>query len=257
MTKKKKNKIRNAVIIGVIVIILGQITAVGVYGSSWAEKIIQVAGKTYGELLYGDTKGQIDFSDVEEESLGGVLSEKWVKQGNRVSYIESGTFYDASTTLVAFTNPFGVPTSTDAAWNEAAWGTVGTTATSTVVSGNLDISTAATSSIQITCGASVDMWSAPTYDLMSFKVTTGTIGVYNNNQATTSSGLATAAGTGSRVNILLTHDYSYLVCMATGTPEAIGLWGTASQSGGYRRGLTGDNNTFDGTWSFEVIKNLQ
>ena len=253
--KAKSKKIGNIIVISILAILFLQLAAISVYGSSFTEKIIQAAGETYGKLLYGDTKGQINFTaDTEEINLGGVVGEKWVKQGNRVTYMESGTFNDASTTLLSFVNPFGVPTSTDAAYTAAFWYNVGTNATSTAISANLDITGVATSSVVITCGAAVDAYTPPVYDLMSITLPTSTVGVYENNMATTSSGFAAAVGSGSRTKILLTKDYSYFNCNATGTPGAVALW---TGEAGYRKGVTGNDNTFDGTWSVEIQKNLQ
>lgn len=212
---------------------------------------------------------------IEEElgGSGGVFQTKWVKQGNRVTYIESGRFNNssttgvtASTTLVSFRNPFGI-TSTTAAASDPTHGLEqyalnfeGTDATSTVVSVNLDITNFASSTATIVCGGAADIWSAPTYELLRVTVPTSTTGVYNNNQATTTAGLGAigtgsglgALGIGAVTQILLTHDYSYFTCHATGTDVSLDSnWSTV------KNGYIGGNNTFDGYWSVEIMKNLQ
>ena len=252
--KKKTNKIRNAVVIGVIAVLSLSLTAISVYGSSWAEKIIQVAGEKYGELLYSDTKGQIDFSVEEEETFGRVMGEKWVKQGNRVTFIESGQFIDASTTLFAFMNPFGSPSTTAAAvgLEQYALDYEGTDATSTVVSVTLDITGVATSTMKVICGAAATLYSDPIYDIFNADLPTSTMGVLSNNQATTTAGFAAGVGTGTTAQILLTHNYSYFTCHATGTPDTEDYWANTALNG-----LLGGNNTFDGYYSIEITKNLQ
>ena len=116
-----------------------------------------------------------------------------------------------------------------------------------------------TSTMLIICGASDTNFTEPTYNIINMELPTSTLGVYNENQATTTAGYAAAVGT--RVmsaaddaidKILLTHDYSYFTCHATGTPSTADYWQATSKNG-----LLGGNNTFDGYWSVEIIKNLQ
>uniref|UniRef100_A0A6H1ZRT6 Uncharacterized protein n=1 Tax=viral metagenome TaxID=1070528 RepID=A0A6H1ZRT6_9ZZZZ len=184
---------------------------------------------------------------IEDEMLGGSM--KWSKQGNRVTWIESGKFADKSVVLFSILNPvdYGKATSTDATYNAATH----EVSTSTVRSINLDITGVATSTTAIICGGASTATAEPTYELLNLTLPTSTPGVFNNNQATTTDGLG-VIGTGSATQILLTHDYDYFNCIATGTPATVAYWDTTAVNG-----VIGTNNTFDGTYSVEIIKNLQ
>lgn len=223
MTKKFPTK---QVLIGSLlsVLFLG-VLAVGA-NYSIIDRITDRAGDYLGrEVLKMGLADQITIEEPEE--LGGTIMEDWVRIGKRVTWVKSGEFADATTTIFSFLNP------------------INATATSTVTSVNLDITGAATSSMVMVCGGASDQYSSPTYELFNLTIPTSTIGVFNNNQATTTDGQG-VIGTGSATQILLTHDYNYFNCVAKNVGDADDL-----------TGITGDSNTFEGTWSVEVVKNLK
>lgn len=239
MDKIKKLKIQSVIgfaLFGLALLFSAGWTAVAYYGD--APQVV-VEGD-YIEAPAVETP-------VQEEMFGGsggVFQTDWYKVGNRVTWIKSGQFADATTTLFSFLNPvdYGKATSTSDATYNAANHEV---STSTVVSINLDITGVSTSSAVVICGGASDQYSTPTYDLLNLTLATSTLGVYNNNQATTTDGIG-VVGTGSATQILLTHDYNYFNCVITNYGDADDL-----------TGFTGDSNTFDGYWSVEVMKNLQ
>lgn len=201
---------------------------------------------------------------LEEMALGGsggTFETKWYKVGNKVTYVESGTMRDATTTLLSIRNPFGSSASTTqstTALEEYDRDFNGTLATSTVTSVTLDVPLggSATTSMQITCGGATNAWTAPTYDLASWTIPTSTPGVFTNNIASTTGGFNIVGG-GTTAKILLTHEYSYFNCHATGTPLSAGNWNMGAGVSGSNNGLIGTSNTWTGTYSVEIEKNLE
>ena len=247
MTKKKKLTTKHFVLIGVLSLALIGGVTIASANLSFMDRIADKAGEILGISL----SEKIDIPVDESETLagsGGTFQTDWYKVGNRVTWIKSGQFVDATTTMFSFLNPvdYGKATSTsDVTYNNAKhW-----VSTSTVVSVNLDITGVSTSSAVIICGGASDQYSTPTYEMINLTYPTSTLGVFSNGQATTTSGIG-AIGTGNEgqvdFKILLTHDYDYFNCVATNVGDADDL-----------TGFTGDANTFNGYWSVEVMKNLQ
>ena len=182
--------------------------------------------------------GEVETSPVVDESenfggSGGVFQTDWYKVGNRVTFVKSGQFRDASTTLISFVNPFGTASTT-------APLSGGSTASSTVVSVNLDITGVATSTYTIACGASSDIYADNTYSILSSgSIVTSTKAVIENNMTNSYSNGVTG---GTVDKMALTPEDSYFVCKVTTDYEAA---------------FTNDANTFDGSWSVEIRKNLQ
>lgn len=111
------------------------------------------------------------------------------------AYHITGSFKDATTTILSFVNPFG------------------TTATSTVDLVRLDTSGAATSTYSMSCGASATAFAADSVSLLdSVDTATSTVGILEN-------GLTAALGgqddAGTVVKIALTPTYPYFLCTAT------------------------------------------
>ena len=256
MTKKKKLTTKHFVLIGVLSLALIGGVTIASANLSFMDRIADKAGEILGISL----SEKIDIPVDESETLagsGGTFQTDWYKVGNRVTWIKSGQFVDGSVVLFSFLNPvdYGKATGTDATWNALTH----ETSTSTVVSVNLDITGAATSSARIVCGAASSATVAPTYALINLDLPTSTIGVFSDGQATTTSGIgAIGTGSGGEVDfkVLLTHDYDYFNCVATST-GATGHVANWIDGSGAVKGYTGDTNTFDGYWSVEVIKNLQ
>lgn len=257
------NKKYSYLIVGIIVgvaLLGGTVRAMSPVASQMMDNILNKAGEMVGLEIIKEMRNENAGNEINDEDKifrgsGGVFQEKWFKAGNKVTYIESGKFIDASTTLVHILNPFGtVSTTAEAAGlGEYARNFEGTTATSVVAAINLDITGAATSTGVVICGAAADYWSAPTYQLFNLTLPTSTKGVYENNQATTSAGFQ-VTGTGSTAKILLTHEYSYLNCFVTSTAAQTHAW---KDGAGYIKAWTESTETFDGTYSVEINKNLQ
>ena len=259
---KKKLTTKQFVLIGVLSLALIGGVSIASANLSFMEGIKQYTGDALAVLLHNDIQEQMDFPVEEDVDIlagsGGTFQTDWYKIGNRVTWTKSGQFADGSVVLFSFLNPvdYGKATSTtDTAYNKATH----EVSTSTVMSINLDITGAATSSARILCGASVDATTVPTYNLINLDLPTSTIGVFSDGQATTTSGLG-AIGTGGAgevdFKVLLTHEYDYFNCVATSTGATghVANWIDGSAA---VKGYTGDTNTFDGYWSVEVMKNLQ
>lgn len=240
-----KIKFSRNIIIAILVVAFG----LGLGFTSMANMSLkQMIADKAGEIL-GMSLSEKLVIDVEDNLGHSVAATDWTKVGNRVTWIKSGQFADKSQVLFSFLNPvdYGKATGTDATYNALTH----EVSTSTVMNINLDVKVAATSSAMIICGGASTATALPTYELLNLTIPTSTIGVFNNNQATTTDGIG-AIGTGSATQILLTHDYDYFNCIATGTPETIDYWGSTAKNG-----YIGSNNTLDGSWSVEIMKNLQ
>jgi len=203
---------------------------------------------------------------AEEPSLGSVASPifgPWTDQNGRRTYVVSGSLTDASTTILSFVNPFGTastsdPTDATAVWNAAHWG--GTNATSTVESLSIEITGPATTSMQFDCGVAANHYdgytgaATVTYSMFHLEYATGSVGVVESGQATTS-GLGIAVGTIGKAigslpsKVYFTRNYSYFVCKARAVDEAADT-GWASI-----KGLTGDTNTFTGNFKAVISQN--
>lgn len=241
---KKKFPTRIVAMVSLLSILFLGVLVVGA-NFSIIDRIADKAGEVLGRSL-ADQITIDQPEEMEDLSVGGVISEDWVKVGNRVTYTKSARFADKTAMLFSIPNPFGGGTATstnDEDYNDDTH----RLATSTAKSLNIDITGASTSTVQIICGGAADATSDPTYELFNLTAPTSTIGVFNNNQATTTDGLG-VIGTGSATQILLTHEYSHFNCIATSTSDD---WAT------YGEAITGGANTFDGTWSLEIQKNLQ
>ena len=246
MTKKQKKFIKDYLLVGVFAFLFVGVMVANA-NLSFMDRIADKAGEVLGLSL--SDKIQIDEPEVELGGTGGTFQTDWYKIGNRVTWIKSGQFTDASTTLLSFLNPvdYGRATSTDARYNALTH----EISTSTVMNLNLDITGVSTSTGTIICGGATDAYSTPTYELFNLTLPTSTLGVFSNGLATTTGGF-NAIGAGSATQILLTHEYDYFNCVVTAGAVDSDYWtGTAV------KGYTGDDNTFDGYWSVEIQKNLQ
>lgn len=175
-----------------------------------------------------------------EETFGGTIAESWVNQGGLLTFVVGGEVPDATINLMSVLNPFddGKATSTtDTTYNMTLF-----TTTSTVERIYVDVYGVSTSTMKIVCGGATSATAEPTYKLLDVTLPSSTKGYYRNDMnesALGARGLG-SIGTGSSTGILLTHDYPYLNCVATGTSATAGHWGTGES----RKGVTGDTNTF-------------
>ncbi len=269
----KKNKLKiskSSVVIGTILSLFIVLTFANAQGETLADKIVQVAGERLAVMLHQDATGELSVDELalpEELELGasGIFSTKWIDQNGLVTYVESGSFPDATTTLVRILNPFFVPTSTLplSVYRPNAIHS----ATATVDLVMLNITGPATSSYMIYCGGDNDGYiasGAPTYSMINTSdqnnIATGSTRVLENNfSASATYGEGTII-TGSVSKIMLTGNYPYFVCYATSTHNS--WWkstdGSVSQSAigidAVSKGITGANNTFDGTYKVRIYR---
>jgi len=217
-------------------------------GFSWNRVESLIANKMFTKI-----EGGVNVLDTPEETFGASAStlNMWTDQSGLVTYVMSGSFLDATTTIVSVLNPFYSPTSTtplstyrpDSVWR----------ATSTVDLVSLNITGPATSTFVILCGADDDGFisgtTKPSNLLNSEVIATGTMPVLENNMYTSvgTGGLST----GSTTKIMLMGDAPYITCIATSTPLRDTGWGHAS----YNNGVIGGDNTFDGTYKIRFYRN--
>lgn len=166
---------------------------------------------------YAVTRGRTSpvKADGVERPVGSLTSpdiqSQYISINGDTQYHIVQTFIDASTTIVSFQNPFG------------------TSATATVDMARLEITSPATSTFTVSCGASATPTANPSYAIISSgAVNTSTIGMVVNNLTAALGGVAD----GGTVHIVeLTPTYPYFVCNVTANVSAA---------------FTQQTNTFDG-----------
>ncbi len=180
-----------------------------------------------------------------EEILGGLnpnIESRYLSINGDTTYYMTGSFINASTTIVAFASPFLMATTSanDVVINDTTNSGYGyTSATSTVDLVRLDIRTAATSTYSVSCGASAGISTADSVSLLDTAangVATSTTGILENNLTAALGGLADA---GTVVKITLNQQYPYFVCKITST---------------YTGAFTEASNTFDGKWAVRISR---
>ena len=197
MTKLQKMKVSLSASIGIIVLVA--LIGVGLsvkafYGNSAVTTVIEEAGGVTinNPVASGDVS-------VVDQSLGAVASPdvpyNYLSVNGDTTYHITGSFKDATTTILSFVNPFG------------------TTATSTVDLVRLDTTGAATSTYSMSCGASATAYAADSVSLLdSVDTATSSVGILENN-LTAALGGQDDAGTVEK--IALTPTYPYFLCTAT------------------------------------------
>lgn len=225
--------------------------------------------------------------------LGSMVSANnvldWAVHNELQTYMISGDCADATTTLFSFLNPFGSTASTSGQILLEAgeipqdlMNLEGKNATSTVDMVMIKIDGIATTSLAITCGAVKSLGSSPKgsnprltdghYQIATFYIPTSTKATVHNNMATTTRGFTAAGGTntahllggGSDTSVLLTNDYSYFTCHATGTcggATCSDEWGhpddVLKKSNPKRNTITGDENAFSCTYKVRIIQDMR
>ena len=220
MTKLQKMKVSLSASIGIIVLVA--LIGVGLsvkafYGNSAVTTVIEDAG--------GVTINNPTLATDGGESLGATASPdvpyNYLSVNGDTTYHITGNFADATTTILSFVNPFG------------------TTATSTVDLIRLDISTGATSTYSVSCGASATAYAADSVSLLDTSangVATSTIGIIENNLTNALGGIADA---GTVEKIALTPTYPYFLCTVTSV---------------YTGAFTEATNAFAGKFTAQVHK---
>ena len=207
MTKLKKAQYK--IYAGITLAVL--VGLVGLLGSAKAYQSYSNAPKVVIEN--GDyIEAQADKADAVLGSMASPDVESlYLGVNGDMTYHIVAPFIDASTTFVTFANPFG------------------TTVTATVELAKIDVTTAATATAYIDCGASSDGLGAPDVLLIdSGEFVTSTVGLIENNLTAALGGIVDG---GTVAKIALTRAYPYFVCYASSTVSA---------------GFTNANETFDG-----------
>ena len=246
------------IIIGLVaVLLLGGLFA-SAQSASFRDIVAQKAGEVLGMKLFNEMEG--DFS--EDVELGGsVFPSKWTQQGNLVTVVESGSFVDASTTILSVVNPFGNASTTGADSYQWAFDEGGTDATSTIVGVLLEVTGVATSSFDLICGPATSRFAIPSYEMVDANdIPSSTKWIITNNatSSVTMTNYEGILGTGDVSKAFLTPNYEYFNCYATGTVGGTNSWldGTAPD-GNYRNGIVGANNTFEGSYSIIFQKSIK
>ena len=241
MTIKKKNKVLWTVICLVGILAVGTIGVIAFSSNTPPTTVIENAG---GVTINNPVQ------PVEDQSLGAVVSADsmpaMVCTADECVYTATGSFADATTTILAFSDPFVKATSTSAdvvlkGTTENGYGYTG--ATSTVDMVRLDITGVATSTFSVDCGAADKDGSTgastPDVELLSTatnSIATSSKGILENNLTATLGGIVDA---GTIVKVTLNPNYPYFTCIVTSL---------------YAGAFTEATNTFDGKWSVRVSK---
>jgi len=239
--KKSAGEFKHLAII-VFAIMIG---VVGVFGGVKAYQNYNDSPKVVVEGDYIEAAQPTPIISDSDEKLGAVVSaehmESLVCSNDSCTYTAKATFIDASTTILSIVDPFlqasssatNVIVKTDGSGEGIVeW----TGATSTVELTRLYITGPATSSYNITCGATSTpaLTGTVTTSLVSILdsglITTSTAGVVENNII--AGGGALVSG-GSTAKIMLTPQTPYFICGVTSATGDIGAF-------------TGTGNTFDG-----------
>ncbi len=237
MTKKQIKQIRLVIpyaIMGFVILLAGGF-AFAEYQEYQAAKVVNVAGD------YIEAPMEVIITEGEELGFSNPnMMSRWVRHNDLMTYIESGSFRDATNTILSIQNPFnGTPTGTDPVFNKEKY----YTATATVDLIQLTITTGATTTGQILCGPSFNQYGDPGFNHLdtggsgSFAVVTGTTGMIENN-ASGSYGSNVITG-GSVAKSTLTHDYPWYTCKFNAEDPT---------------SISGHENSFDGTFKLRVYK---
>jgi hypothetical protein len=239
MTIKKKNKVLWTVLCLVGILAVG--IATYAYSGATPTTVIENAG---GVTINNPVQ------PVEEERLGAVVSAdtlpSMVCSADLCTYTMTGSFADATTTILAFADPFVKATSTSLDvvlknTTNSGYGLTG--ATSTVDMVMLEITGVATSTFSVDCGVAAydgtNGASTPTVELLSTatnSIATSSKGVLENNLTAALGGIVDA---GTIVKVTLNPNYPYFTCLVTSV---------------YPGAFTETTNTFDGKWAVKVHK---
>lgn len=233
MTKKTtKTNVRKTLIIGVGIVVLLGIASLASAKVTVLDRIVDKAGETLGNLIYGKVEPAIEpeLQEIIGQPLGGsTLSTAWQDQNGVVTYILGGDLPTATTNILFIRNPFGSSASStaDTAYEngEITWqvaiGDIGKKATSTVDLVMISIDTAATSSFLMRCGVAATAYDPPvsTSDILNLEVATGTQRLIDSRNASSTAGVA-STDPASR-SVALSYTYSFFVCRLY-PPAAVG-----------------------------------
>ena len=232
-------------------------TKVKLYASLIVLLLVGVIAIGYGVKAYNSDSPKVvvegDYIEavpVSEDTLGAVSSQdnmgSLICLNDDCTYHLQQTFQDATTTILAMTDPFLMATTSayDVVVTPSAQlvnGLGQTGATSTVELVRLNITGAATSTYTISCGASATNGAngdgTQVYSILySDSIPTSTLAVVENNVGSTS---GTPYGGGSTAKIMLGPTYPYLVCKVTSL---------------YTGAFTEASNTFAGTGMVRISK---
>lgn len=188
---------------------------------------------------------------VIEEGLGAMTSpdivSRWISVNGDTTYHITGSFQNATTTIVAFPSPFLTATTTasDVVIDNTTNNGFGyTSATTTVDLVRLDIKTAATSTFSVTCGASntngANGAAGIDVSLLSTAanaIATSSTGILENQLTAALGGLVDDAGDVEKIT--LNPNYPYFTCLITSV---------------YPGAFTETTNTFDGKFTVHLHK---
>ena len=219
---KMKFKLFGAIGMAVIIAVIGIGYGVKAYQSS-SEQAPKIVNESGGIINYNEAEeaNALDYEmALDDEIIMGAMSDP-LHQGalscynDLCTYIVQQNFIDASTTIVSIVSPFIAPTSSlgGGVVVKTVTGKGWTGATSTVDLARLYITTAATTSFTVLCGAATQPNASPAIHLIgSGTVATSSGGIIENN-VTTAMGAGITGSTTAK--IVLTPDMPYFNCVVT------------------------------------------
>ena len=215
--------------------------------NSSGNKVVVGVGSTAAGFYFGHGYVLMTTNNVyaKPQELGALtspdISSRYLCINGDCTFYVTGSFQDATTTIVSFPDPFTKATSTagDVVLGMYNDGAGYTGATSTVDLVRLDITGAATSTYSVSCGASAGWSTADTVSLLDTAtngVATSSTGILENNLTAALGGLADA---GTVHKITLNPQYPWFTCRITST---------------YTGAFTEATNAFVGKWAVHVSK---
>src|SRR3990167_5450255 len=260
MKKLKITNSKKAVLLGFISVLLIGFALISIPGLkaqfSFMDKLVKITGENLAERLHADISSQVgQIEETEEVEFGRTLPDAWQTQSGLTSWMMGGDFKQGSSTIVAFINPFGSPTSTDDAYNQRNWYGIKKNTTSTIDFGMLNITGSVSTTHAIKCGLATDAYANPTYSFLETNdagsasaIASNTKPMIVNNGTSTNAtnrvGQAIING-GNISKVYFTPDYSWFVCKTS----VVNTLGEAN----FQSVTT--TNPYAGKWNFEVIMN--
>jgi len=245
--KYETKKANFPLLVGVIALalIIAGFGVVKAYDSYNAPKVV-----VEGDYIEAQSPQVIQDYIQPEENLGAISDAtnlpSIVCTGGGCTATISGSFQNATTTIVSFPSPFKKATST--ATDVVIKGTTNsgygyTSATSTVDMVRLEVTGVATSTFSVDCGVSAtdgtNGASTPTVELLSTatnSIATSSKGILENNLTAALGGMVDA---GTIAKVTLNPNYPYFTCLVTSV---------------YTGAFTEATNTFDGKFTVTVHK---
>jgi len=211
-----------------------------------------------GDITINNPEQPMALIDEGEADLGANLFPNPRCVSEDCVYVAAGKFQDATTTIIGFANYWRMATTSPnqvVIENSTDNGFGYTSATSTVELVNLNITSNATSTYSVVCGAAASRYATSSINILyAIDIATSTIGnatstnigVLTNNIASTTAASYGLKNTGGIDKIYLTPQYPYFTCKAYSDYTN---WSNSADNA-----FINAANVFDGTFAVRISK---